>query len=545
MFKDKSILYIFLACCLLFIPFLGSVHLFDWDEINFAECAREMILSKDYLRTQIDFKPFWEKPPLFIWLQVAAMKLFGINEWGARFPNVVVAFFTLFSFYKIGTKVANKSLATWWILLYIGSWLPHFYFKTGLIDPLFNLLIFLAIYHVYALSSIKNNNNKHRLLAGLFLGLAVLTKGPVAILIALLCLIVYVILSKFKSQLSIKDIASIAIVSFLVVAIWFITVVLKYGIAYGNWFLNEFITYQIRLFSTEDADHGGPFFYHFVVLLIGCFPASLFLFKKHNKASQTLFNKWMWIAFWVVLLLFSIVKTKIVHYSSFCYFPLSYLAAYNISLIATNKETISRWLKVLFYAIGSIWSIVWICLPLIGMYKNKLIPFIEDPFAVGNLQATVHWSYYEIAIGIVYLLGLCYLIAKINTGFEYYLKRLIAFQVVFIFICSNYFTPKIEHYSQRAAIEFYQSFNGKDVYVAPLSYKSYAHLFYANKLKSQKDSVNLKEPTGYWTPEGTIQRPTYFICKIMDTTIYTSQTQIQKIGAKNGFVFYKGLKINN
>ena len=59
MFKDKAILYIFLASCLLFIPFLGSVHLFDWDEINFAECAREMIVSKDYLRTQIDFKPFW------------------------------------------------------------------------------------------------------------------------------------------------------------------------------------------------------------------------------------------------------------------------------------------------------------------------------------------------------------------------------------------------------------------------------------------------------------------------------------------------------
>ena len=43
---------------LLFIPFLGGVHLFDWDEINFAECAREMIVSHNYLNVQIDFKPF-------------------------------------------------------------------------------------------------------------------------------------------------------------------------------------------------------------------------------------------------------------------------------------------------------------------------------------------------------------------------------------------------------------------------------------------------------------------------------------------------------
>ena len=46
---------------ILFIPFLGQVHLFDWDEINFAECAREMIATGDYLRMRIDFAPFWEK----------------------------------------------------------------------------------------------------------------------------------------------------------------------------------------------------------------------------------------------------------------------------------------------------------------------------------------------------------------------------------------------------------------------------------------------------------------------------------------------------
>ncbi|MCW3122316.1 MAG: glycosyl transferase family 39, partial [Flavipsychrobacter sp.] len=78
---------IVLIGCLLFFPFLGQVHLFDWDEINFAECAREMIVSKDYLRAQIDFMPFWEKPPFFIWMQVLAMKMFGVGEYAARFPN--------------------------------------------------------------------------------------------------------------------------------------------------------------------------------------------------------------------------------------------------------------------------------------------------------------------------------------------------------------------------------------------------------------------------------------------------------------------------
>jgi len=60
----NRLLVLVLGACL-FIPFLGRVHLFDWDEINFAEAGREMMVSGNYLQVQIDYKPFWEKPPLF------------------------------------------------------------------------------------------------------------------------------------------------------------------------------------------------------------------------------------------------------------------------------------------------------------------------------------------------------------------------------------------------------------------------------------------------------------------------------------------------
>lgn len=50
---------------LFFFPFLGGIHLIDCDEINFAECAREMLLTGDWMHPQIDFQPFYEKPPLF------------------------------------------------------------------------------------------------------------------------------------------------------------------------------------------------------------------------------------------------------------------------------------------------------------------------------------------------------------------------------------------------------------------------------------------------------------------------------------------------
>ena len=65
----------------------ASVHLFDWDEINFAECAREMIAAKQYFLVTINYLPFWEKPPLFIWMQALSMKVFGVSDYAARLPN--------------------------------------------------------------------------------------------------------------------------------------------------------------------------------------------------------------------------------------------------------------------------------------------------------------------------------------------------------------------------------------------------------------------------------------------------------------------------
>jgi 4-amino-4-deoxy-L-arabinose transferase-like glycosyltransferase len=139
---------------ILFIPYLGSVHLFDWDEINFAESAREMIVTGDYSKVQINFNPFWEKPPLFIWIQAISMKVFGINEFAARLPNAIFGILTMILIYTFAKKLFKGHVAHWWVLSYLGAITPLFYFKTGLIDPMFNFFIFLSILEFY--KALKN-----------------------------------------------------------------------------------------------------------------------------------------------------------------------------------------------------------------------------------------------------------------------------------------------------------------------------------------------------------------------------------------------------
>ncbi len=74
-FKTSShFRFLIILSVLAFVPTLGLVHLFDWDEINFAESAREMMATGDYFRFQVNSTPFWEKPPLFF---LAAIRIYA------------------------------------------------------------------------------------------------------------------------------------------------------------------------------------------------------------------------------------------------------------------------------------------------------------------------------------------------------------------------------------------------------------------------------------------------------------------------------------
>jgi 4-amino-4-deoxy-L-arabinose transferase-like glycosyltransferase len=536
------------VAALLFIPFLGHVHLFDWDEVNFAECAREMLVSKNYMRVQVDFQPFWEKPPLFIWMQALCMKAFGIGEFAARLPNAIMGVFTLCSIFYVGKRTVSERMGWWWVMIYAGSWLPAFYFKSSIIDPTFNFFIFLSFFQVYLF---KHGERKwlHGILGGVFLGLAVLTKGPVAILVAGLSLGVFLVIN--------RGLAGYKWYYFLVmIGVCTLTTFTWFGIDMidnGLWFTREFIIYQIRLFKTEDAGHGGPFYYHFVVLLIGCFPAAGFLFQAGKKSLKSAANeaeadfaKWMWVMFWVVLILFSIVQSKIVHYSSLCYFPLTFLAALQISRIDDHKIALKKIVIWITAVTGILLATAIMLLPVVGLNKEKLIPFFDDDFAVANLQAAVPWSYAECLIGFLYLVGVIVAIVWIRKSFQKGMIFMLSVQILIIQIAMFHFVPKIEAYSQGAAVEYYKSFAGKDVYVAPLGFKSYGILFYGEKVPDTnpellkiKDQPKNTIPIRNWLLYGKVDKPCYFISKITDLKDLSKEPELEVIGQKNGYVFYK------
>lgn len=547
--SKKQILYNFLivtAGILFFIPFLGKVHLFDWDEINFAECAREMLVTGDYFSVKINFQPFWEKPPVFIWMQALSMKVFGVNEFAARFPNAVCGIITLLLLFNIGKKHFGYKFGFIWILVYAGSFLPHFYFKSGIIDPWFNLFIFLGIYYFILFVNHNSNNNKWLIFSALFIGIAILTKGPVAVLVFGLCFLVYWMLKRFQKIISVKQIIIYSLAVLFVGGLWFLILVIS-----GNTeIIAEFFLYQVRLFNTQDAGHGGPFFYHWIVLLIGCFPLSVFAiraFKKNDADTpfQKLMKQWMHVLFWVVLILFSIVKTKIVHYSSLCYFPLSFLASYSIYKIIYGEIQWKKYSSILLFLIAFVIGAAISLLPIVDKYKTKIIEsdIIKDKFAVENLKANVQWWGGEWLLGLILIAGTGIMLFVISKRkYSLGITGLFILSLIVVNLSSFVITPRIEKYSQAAAIEFYEYLSDKDVYVETIGFKSYAHIFYSNKQYQE----NINSYDRMWLLSGEIDKPAYFVSKINEIdNIKASHPDLMELYRKNGFVFWvRNIKLN-
>jgi len=537
---NKIRIAIVIVSLLLFIPFLGAVHLFDWDEINFAEAAREMILTGNYSIVQIDYQTFFEKPPLFFWMQALSMHLFGINEFAARFPNAIVGVMSLLLIFNIGKRYYDTKFGLLWVLSYAGSILPFFYFKSGIIDPWFNFFIFLGVYYATRFLDETENRNKWNLVwAGMAIGLGILTKGPVALLLMLLTLGVYFVIKRFKGFPSVLDFAIFFSVLLVTGGSWFIIEYLR-----GNEnVIYEFIQVQIDLLSKNVADHEQPWYYHSVVLFIGVFPAAILAIKSFGRnvsdnTKQKHLTLIMKILFWVVLIVFSSVKTKIVHYSSMTYFSLTFLAAHTVYYLMNERIRWSRWMTVALSFVGFIWTLLMLLLPVVGMNTDKLktSSLIGDEFAKANMDAVVNWTGFEGIIGLFLLVAILFALFNktFNAGVRMVVLNVAVMITMFVFTAVN--VPKIEKYTQNAAIEFFQKFTDDSAYVAPLMYKSYAYLFYSDKQPQKNPNHN---NTG-WLLNGDIDKPAYFISRITQKEkVLKKHKNLDVIGEKNGFVFYK------
>lgn len=533
----------------LFLPFIGSFHLFDWDEINFAESAREMLVTGKWRMVQIDFQPFYEKPPFFIWLQAISMKWFGVNEFAARFPNAVFGIITLLTVQNLGEKLYNRRLGVIWAGFFACSFLPALYFKSGIIDPVFNYFIFLSLAYLFRATrfsefeSRKASSAKHSrfiITSAVAMGLAILTKGPVALLLAFLTVLAHFILSKGRLRLNLGDLVSWMFIIIVIIAAWLSLEVKENGVR----FIDEFVRYQVRLFSTQDAGHGGPWYFHFLVVLIGCFPASVFALCSFGKDqvednTQSHFRQWMIILLIVVLVVFTLVKTKIIHYSSLTFFPVTFLAAHALEKILRRNNFPNRMVNSLLLITGFALCTTLALLPFVGTHPQFIDSLQLDSFAKSCTRVRAGWGSWDYAPAVLLLFAMIALTWAILKQSTKSVLAMFPFLVACIMSVYVLFIPKIEKHIQHTYIQMLESLKKEShthkVFVLPAGFKSYAHLYYFEKPYPISDREKDAESIIWGKHDGVV----YLIGK---DPAYKSQTWLPKtemIKSENGWVLLK------
>ncbi len=155
---------------IILLPFLGIAPLTDPNEPVYGQTAKEMLLAGDWLSPRIYGQFWYDKPPLFYWMEMLSYSLFGISDWSSRLPSAVAAVATALFVYVQGKDLFNQAIAFMATLILLTSVGFMYVGKAAVTDMTLMLTLTVAMISLY-------QGKYYRAYA--FCGLALLAKGPV------------------------------------------------------------------------------------------------------------------------------------------------------------------------------------------------------------------------------------------------------------------------------------------------------------------------------------------------------------------------------
>jgi dolichol-phosphate mannosyltransferase len=240
------------------------------DESRYAQISLEMLQSGDFVVPRLLGEPYLDKPPLLYWVTAASFQAFGPHEFGARFPSALAAVLTVLITFGLGTPLFGSRpafLASLMLLLSLGFVLSgRFLIMDG------PLALFTTVCLLASFLAVRGPHVRLSwwLLAAVACSLGILTKGPVAVVLAVPPLVSLLWLDPRHARVRIGHwLAAIAVI-LLVTAPWFILIAQRQGE-----FASHFLWKHHVLRFVSAFNHQAPVWYYLPVLFLGMFPSSL------------------------------------------------------------------------------------------------------------------------------------------------------------------------------------------------------------------------------------------------------------------------------
>ena len=233
-----------LAALLLFFC-NGQLWITDSVESNYALTAREMVLSGDWISPQIYGNYWYDKPVFFYWLTAAGFKIFGFNEFAARFFPALSGMAGLGLLVYAAKKLYGEKTAFWSGVILMTSTEFFLISKSVITDS--TLFFFFSM------------------------ALATLTKGPIGFLLPGLIMVLFLFFTRGWSEIKNMKVFSGGLLFFLIAAPWYVAM---YNL-HGSAFIDQFFgTHNFLRATVSEHPRDNVFYYYTLVLLLALFPWS-------------------------------------------------------------------------------------------------------------------------------------------------------------------------------------------------------------------------------------------------------------------------------
>lgn len=306
---------------------LGAIGFVGPDEPRYAWIARDMAESGDWVTPRLYGRPWFEKPPLFYWGAALSFKLFGVSEAAARLPSAVSALLATLALAWLALRLYCAETARWVLLLLPTTVGMIGFSHAAATDMPFSGMLTIAMVCAAVVLGLTRDENTPilprtpwlaLLLFGFFLGLAVLAKGPAAIILSGGAVFFWALFTK-RWRDAFRLVHPVALASFCLTALpWYIACARRNP----DFFRIFIIEHNLKRYLTPEFQHIQPFWFYLPVLLVAFLPWTALLVwtaieggarvAESKKISPNSLFLLVWSVF--VVLFFSLSRSKLPGY---------------------------------------------------------------------------------------------------------------------------------------------------------------------------------------------------------------------------------------
>lgn len=315
----------------LFLLALITLCAFNWNlpmtdpvESNYALTAKEMVLAGNWISPQIYGQYWFDKPIFAYWLLEISYALFGFGDFASRLPGAVMGAATVVMTGVLGEYFWRRKDAYWYSGLFLLTTFSFWVLSRGVVtDPA--LLLWTAVTMYGAYRGLTENSRRCMMLAYAAAGLAVLTKGPVGlVLLGLILLVWLAVTPDARRWKRLFDPAGIA-VFFLVAAPWYVTMYMTHGADFIEGFLG---LHNITRATVSEHPEDNHWYYYLMILPLSALPWTPLALREIVRTRWETSSAYRFCVVWTVvtLLFYTAMATKYITYTYIAILPLVLLA---------------------------------------------------------------------------------------------------------------------------------------------------------------------------------------------------------------------------